>query len=296
VMSTERIVVGIDGAPSGAQALSWASAEADRKRRAGDRARQRCRQTIGGVLGAGHDVDYGRRRLRSRTVDRRRRGRAASQPTVEVTTVLRVADPAELLIELGTPATLLVVGTNGEGRFIGALLGSVSHRVAAHARCPVVVIPHDASSIPRSRRIVVGVIAASAGHQTLRFGFEEAAERRASLVAVCAYGTFSRSARDPILDQSGGVRHHEQQELLDALARLQDEFPTVAVEARLVDEPVIGASTRASVGAELLVVGCRDDDAHRSSRLCPLAAQLLHTSPCPVAIVGLPQIASVMVS
>jgi nucleotide-binding universal stress UspA family protein len=218
---------------------------------------------------------------------------AESHPAVEVRTVLQVGNAAELLIELGTPETLLVVGTNGESRFIGALVGSVSHRVAAHARCPVVVIPHGGSVLPRSRKVVVGVITPAAGRQTLRFGFQEALERRASLVAVCAYGTFSRSARDPVLKQLAEVRLHEGQELLDTLSHLQDEFPTVEVTAELVDEPVVDALCRAAADAELLIVGCRHDDAHRASRLGPFAAQLLHTSPCPVAVIGLPHAATV---
>ena len=33
-----------------------------------------------------------------------------------------------------------MVGSRGHGRFFGALLGSVSQYLAAHAACPVVVI------------------------------------------------------------------------------------------------------------------------------------------------------------
>jgi nucleotide-binding universal stress UspA family protein len=58
------------------------------------------------------------------------------QPTV-------VADrhPAEALVDLSADADLLVVGSRGHGGFGELLLGSVSHAVALHAVCPVVIVP-----------------------------------------------------------------------------------------------------------------------------------------------------------
>jgi nucleotide-binding universal stress UspA family protein len=49
--------------------------------------------------------------------------------------------PATALIDACADADLLVVGSHGHGGFVGALLGSVSHRCVAHAPCPVVVVP-----------------------------------------------------------------------------------------------------------------------------------------------------------
>jgi nucleotide-binding universal stress UspA family protein len=56
-------------------------------------------------------------------------------------TVLEDRHPAEALVELSDDADLLVVGSRGRGGFSSLLLGSVSHAVVLHARCPVVVIP-----------------------------------------------------------------------------------------------------------------------------------------------------------
>jgi nucleotide-binding universal stress UspA family protein len=297
VITTERVIVGIDGAPSGGQALSWAASEADRKGvellivHVSDVVRPAAVSSAAVVTVIMEGGDYGRELLSDAAAVV-----AGSHPSVKVSTVLRAGNPAEVLLELGTVHTLLVIGTNGEGRFLGALVGSVSHRVAAHAGCPVVVIPHDRAVLSAHRQIVVGVITPLAGHETLRFGFQEAAERRSDLVAVCAYGTFSRTARDPILRQLSEVREQEQQELLDTVAHLQDEFPTVQVEARLVDEPVVGALCLAATDADLLIVGCRYDDAHRSSRLGAVAARILHTSPCPVAVIGLAHTVAVAAS
>ena len=55
--------------------------------------------------------------------------------------VVEDRNPAEALVELSDDADLLVVGSRGRGGFSSLLLGSVSHAVVLHARCPVVVIP-----------------------------------------------------------------------------------------------------------------------------------------------------------
>lgn len=61
-----------------------------------------------------------------------------------VTTTPVEGHPAEVLMRRAETADLLVVGSRGHGRILGALLGSVSRYVAAHAACPVVVIESEA--------------------------------------------------------------------------------------------------------------------------------------------------------
>jgi nucleotide-binding universal stress UspA family protein len=56
-------------------------------------------------------------------------------------TVVEDRHPAEALVALSANADLLVVGSRGRGGVSELLLGSVSHAVVLHARCPVVVVP-----------------------------------------------------------------------------------------------------------------------------------------------------------
>jgi nucleotide-binding universal stress UspA family protein len=55
---------------------------------------------------------------------------------------LTAGGPAPILLGAAQGADLVVVGSRGLGGFKELLLGSVGHRLATHARCPVVVIPH----------------------------------------------------------------------------------------------------------------------------------------------------------
>jgi nucleotide-binding universal stress UspA family protein len=59
---------------------------------------------------------------------------------VEIDRVVRMGQPAQVLVEEARGAELLVVGSRGHGGFAGLLLGSVSHQCAMYASCPVVVV------------------------------------------------------------------------------------------------------------------------------------------------------------
>jgi nucleotide-binding universal stress UspA family protein len=59
--------------------------------------------------------------------------------SVTVEPVAVEGSPAEALIDASRNADLVVVGSRGHGGFTSLLLGSVSHQVAQHASCPVVI-------------------------------------------------------------------------------------------------------------------------------------------------------------
>jgi nucleotide-binding universal stress UspA family protein len=63
--------------------------------------------------------------------------------SVTVETLAICGQPAKVLLDAAANADLLVVGSRGRSGFTGLLLGSVSAGVAHHARCPVVIVPHD---------------------------------------------------------------------------------------------------------------------------------------------------------
>jgi nucleotide-binding universal stress UspA family protein len=60
---------------------------------------------------------------------------------VPVDTLVVRGDPTAVLLEHAQRAQLIVLGNHGHGPIHTALLGSVAHRCANRARCPVVLVP-----------------------------------------------------------------------------------------------------------------------------------------------------------
>jgi nucleotide-binding universal stress UspA family protein len=71
-------------------------------------------------------------------VEKALEGRPAPESLKVVT---RSGNPAEVLIQLGRAADLIVVGARGRGGFRHLLTGSVATQLVNHAPCPVVVVP-----------------------------------------------------------------------------------------------------------------------------------------------------------
>jgi nucleotide-binding universal stress UspA family protein len=65
---------------------------------------------------------------------------SASDP-VRITQETVEGHAAQVLLESVSEHDMMVVGSHGYGGFVGAMLGSISHYVVSHSRCPVVVVP-----------------------------------------------------------------------------------------------------------------------------------------------------------
>ncbi|TAK68838.1 MAG: universal stress protein [Actinomycetota bacterium] len=61
-------------------------------------------------------------------------------PDVEVEQRLVQSSAAGAIVDASADAGLVVVGSRGRGGFLGLVLGSVSHSVLHHAKCPVAVV------------------------------------------------------------------------------------------------------------------------------------------------------------
>ncbi len=103
------------------------------------------RSSAGGqpTLPASHGVDRddvdGERRLHLDQELTRLVASLGDFVSVEIDTF--VGDPAQTLIDASQNLDLLVCGSRGQGTVRSAVLASVSRRVTAEARCPVLVLP-----------------------------------------------------------------------------------------------------------------------------------------------------------
>ena len=72
--------------------------------------------------------------------------RALGTTELEATVTVLTGSPASELIERTGTLDLLVCGSRGYGPLRAVLLGSVSHALARHTRCPLIVVPRGAAS------------------------------------------------------------------------------------------------------------------------------------------------------
>ena len=141
-MSAGRIVVGVDGSDSSRDALRWAKAQADAMGADLEVVGAwtyppASYPTLSGYVPMGDVVDMAAEtRIALTSVVKEELGEAPVK--------IRVAEghPAKVLLDAAAGAVMVVVGSRGHGGFVGALIGSVSQHVVAHAPCPVVVIRH----------------------------------------------------------------------------------------------------------------------------------------------------------
>jgi len=145
------IVVGMDGSEGAQRALAWAVGEAAIRKtpiRAVYVIDRRYLDSDLGVLvaPAASELEAEASAILDRSIDGLEKIPEGVEIHKEVVHAERHGIVGTLLDRAGQDAELFVVGSRGHGGFTGLLLGSVSHQVLQHARCPVVVVPHERRS------------------------------------------------------------------------------------------------------------------------------------------------------
>jgi nucleotide-binding universal stress UspA family protein len=294
-MDSKQIVVGYDDSPASREALDWAL-RAARARRSGVLLFHAVKVVPPIVAGHGDYVAaptdvYAE--AGEAVLDAGRHHATASAPDVAVTTRQVFGPPATGVVTVADDAEMVVVGSRGRGGFSELLLGAVSLKVAAHAPCPVVVVPavHTAGDPgPEAGRIVVGVDETAAGDDVLAFAFEEASLRGVGLTALHAwrepyYELPGKGGRIPGYIEVEEFEGEQRRRLSEAVAPWREKFPDVDVREAAVPGHPAATLVAASMGAELVVIGSRGRGALRAMMLGSVSHAVLHHAHCPVAVI-----------
>jgi nucleotide-binding universal stress UspA family protein len=199
------------------------------------------------------------------------------------------------LIEVSRSAELMVLGARGRGGFRRLLLGSVSAQVAAHARCPVIVVRDD--TLPDSDiavaavggPVVVGVDGSEGSDVAVEFAFGEAALRGAELVAVYAWSGTTMVMLGPVTTERfepDALMEESDRMLAEALAGWCEKYPDVPVHRRaLLSDSAVGSLIGAGKTASLIVVGSRGHGGFAQLLLGSVSDGVLRHAHVPVAVV-----------
>jgi len=132
-----RVVVGIDGSDTSAEAIEFAFGFAARHGR--ELLAVYAWNDAGWAELPEQDWDHVRADL-AKVLDEQLAPHRERYPAVHVAAEVAFDAPARALLQAADGAALLAVGSHGRGAVTRAILGSVSHAVLHHAPCPVAVI------------------------------------------------------------------------------------------------------------------------------------------------------------
>jgi nucleotide-binding universal stress UspA family protein len=132
------VVVGVDGSPTGRDALRWALDEVRARH-----GRMRAVHAWVSLYDYQMDVISPPDQAKRRAVAQARLDDALAEldlGDIAIEATLVEGDPRHVLVDAARDADLLVVGSHGHGRVAEVVLGSVSTFCVHHAPCPVVVV------------------------------------------------------------------------------------------------------------------------------------------------------------
>ncbi|MDX3641522.1 universal stress protein [Streptomyces sp. MB09-02B] len=287
-MTTRPITAAVDGTPESLAALAWAGREAVRRDLA-LRVVHAWRWEPQEAVTVDRD---GQERWAGEALAEAARGVAERHPELEVTTDLVEGPPVDTLVGAAEDAETLVLGSRGHGAVVGFLLGSVGQQVIVESPRPVVLVRagDGPSAEAAGREVVVGQQGTPEDSaDALRFAFETAAARGASLRAVRAWTLPPLYAYSPgslkLLDGAGGLEPYEKKALAAALEPWRERFPGVRVtqhvEMGSAGQVLLSVAQR----AQLVVVGRRARRTAVGARIGSVAHGVLHHAHCPVAVV-----------
>jgi len=211
----------------------------------------------------------------------------ADHPGLAAGMRLIAGEPSRVLVAQSRGALLLVVGHEDVLGSPAPPGGSVAARVVDGSACPVIVYrpvdPERETAHPRP--VLVGVDGHAGSDHVVEFAFQEAALRGAPVWGVHVW---PGSGADGVI-AGGAIGRQQAARLHEAMDTWSAKYPEVPTRRHLMSgRDVARALTRASLDAQLVVVGsARHHDPNRP-RGGETARRMIDLAGCPVAVVPLP--------
>jgi len=204
---------------------------------------------------------------------------------VEVSSELVRGHAAHVLIEESEDAHRVVVQRRGFARIHRIFTGSISSRIAAHAHCPVTVVPERWSAEGRTG-VVVGVSDDKSDGQVLGHAIEEATRLDEPITVLHGLDllAFYGEMVDHATTRDWTARGERY--LADLVGRAG--HPRTPLATRVFAEAPADALVTASEQARLVVVG-RASHLNAFPHLGGVTRALLREAACPVEVLPLPR-------
>lgn len=282
--TTATVWVGVDGTAQALDAVRWAAGYAR-----SDGATLRLVHAFDEVWADAPDLPHhamfeiGRTRAEQIVADADLAARALA-PTLRIIRDVELGDAANVLRTVAAPADTIVVGHGHHHGATSRLPGSIGHRLATRAPCPVTVVRGRSTT---QGPVVVGVGAtATSSARAIGAAFHQAAARNCPLVAVRTYVPALLPWRPDLATPAyrpQEVDAAERDSVEDLLAPTRRRYPDVPVTVRVLHGTPAAMLVKASHDAQLVVVG---DPGHLAGAvLGAVGRRLLHHANCPVMIV-----------
>jgi nucleotide-binding universal stress UspA family protein len=280
-----RIVIGVDGSGHAGRALRWAVDQALLEHRG---------LTLVHVISpsdaallAPDDDSHAMAGLPEATrevVARAHADVARKAPDLDVTDLVRVGDPREVLIDASRDAALVVLGSRGRGRLRSLLLGSVSAAVSQHAACPVIVHRPGNPGIVRNG-VLVGVDQSERSLPVLAFAFRIAAQRDLPLTILNCYSEVLVPAGPVVTVLPPADVEDQRRGLAEVVAGFAEHYPEVRTQIEVSrGVPAVDLAHRAEK-MNLLVVGAHHGGVAGVVLFGSVSTGALEHATCPVAVV-----------
>ncbi len=276
------IVVGVDGSPSGCEAVTWAAVQSAHDHRPLVLLHAYHLDNLYWLGSAGIDDGVIIEEMRAegtRLLEAAKASALEVDPAIEVHEVLYRSDPRSALTEAARTASMVVLGSRGRGRFASLLLGSVGVALVNHATCPVVVRRPEGDR-PR-RGVLVGTDLTDRSRPALEYAYALAAARHLPLTVLVLRVGLSWLGHDETRPQDWA----ERERLARWMTELSQKFPDVRVAEHDVEESEERALVARSVDKEIVVVGSHHPHAVASALGRAVASAVVEHAPTTVVVV-----------